>query len=200
MPNGSLLGGFDDRRCQYAKALFRNPSSVACFPGMCSDEKNGPAPQASVQELGHIKHAVAAGEHQKIINNYKAEYAKHPQDQALTKDYVKSLEEIKMAADRASEREDFAAAGKTYKLLLINYSDFRAFAHMLSFDKTKLKTKLAVYKDALSKKGFQEYRKCEPSEAISHWQGYLAIDPNNADVKKALNTAKMQQKNLQQTK
>jgi cytochrome c-type biogenesis protein CcmH/NrfG len=69
---------------------------------------------------------------------------------------------------------------------------------MLSFDRAKLNAKITDCKTALSKKGFQEYRQGNLSEAIALWQGYLAIDPNNADIKKAVNTAKLQQKNLQQ--
>jgi tetratricopeptide (TPR) repeat protein len=166
----------------------------------CAQMKSGPPRQASVQETGHIKRAPAAGDHQKIINDYKTEYAKHPQDHMLLREYVKSLEDIKAAADGALNRENYASAGKTYKVLMKNYPDFKGFAHMLSFDREHLNTKLTNCKDSLSRKGFQEYRAGDLSEAISLWQGYLAIDPNNTDIKRALNTAKIQQKNLQQTK
>jgi tetratricopeptide (TPR) repeat protein len=173
--------------------------------------KNGPSPQASVQEpmksdtsphtpvqeTGSTRKLMKTGDHQKNIDIYKAEYAKHPQDQALLREYMKSLEEMKDAADGAFEKEDYATAGKTYNVLLKNYSAFKSFTHMLSFDRAKLNVKLTECKTALSKKGFQEYRQGNLSEAISLWQNYLAIDPNNADIKKAVNTAKLQQKNLQ---
>jgi tetratricopeptide (TPR) repeat protein len=176
------------------------------FPA-CAQMKNGPSPQAPVQEASpitsaqepvQIKQHLLAGDHQKTIDAYKAEHAKRPQDKTLVKDFVKSLEEIKVAADQEFERNNFASAGKTYNVLLKNYQDFRTFVHMLSFDRPKLNTKLTSCKSSLSKKGFHEYRQGNLSEAIALWQGYLAIDPNNADIKKALNTAKLQQKNLQQ--
>ena len=47
-----------------------------------------------------------------------------------------------MVADRASEKEDFVSAGKTYNVLLKNYPAFKAFTHMLSFDRAKLNAKL----------------------------------------------------------
>jgi tetratricopeptide (TPR) repeat protein len=159
--------------------------------------KSGTSPQASVQEPGSTKKLMKTGDHQKTIAVYKAEHAKHPQDQMLLREFVKSLDEMKVAADGAFEREDYASAGKTYNVLLKNYPAFKAFAHMLSFDRAKLNAKLTDCKTALSKKGFQEYRQGNLSEAISLWQGYLAIDPKNADIKKALNTATLQQKNLQ---
>jgi hypothetical protein len=71
---------------------------------------------------------------------------------------------------------------------------------MLSFDGAQLNTKLTICKTALPKQGLQEYRDGNHIEAISLWQGYLTIYPNNADIKKALNTAKLQQKNLLQNK
>jgi tetratricopeptide (TPR) repeat protein len=160
--------------------------------------KNGTPSQASVQETVSNKKFMKTGDYQKTIDAYKAEYAKHPQDQALLREYVKSLEEMNDAAYGSFEREDYTSAGKTYNVLLKNYPAFKAFTHMLSFDRTKLNAKLTDCKAALSKKGFQEYRQGNLSEAIALWQGYLTIDPNNADIKKAVNTAKLQQKNLQQ--
>jgi tetratricopeptide (TPR) repeat protein len=159
-----------------------------------------PKAAAPTHAPSQVKQALAAGDYQKTINQYKAEYRKHPQDQALVKEYVKTLKEIKAAADESALGEDVASACKTYNILLKNYPDFKAFAHALSFDRTQLKAKTTNCKTALSKKGFQEYRQGNLTEAISLWQDCLAIDPNNADIKKALNTAKAQQKNLQQTK
>jgi tetratricopeptide (TPR) repeat protein len=169
------------------------------FPA-CAQWKTGASPQTSVQDPGQVKPPLLPGDHPKTIDAYKADYAKNPQDQALLRDYVKTLEEIKIAADRAMGREDLVSAGKNYNILLKNYKDFKTFAHMLSFDRDQLNTKNAACKTALSKKGFQEYRQGNLSEAIALWQGYLVIDPNNADVKNALNTAKLQQKNLKQKK
>ncbi len=156
-------------------------------------------PQTYGQTLSQAKQNVTAGRYQKAIDLYQAEYERHPQDRVLVKEYLKSLEEIKMTADRALSREDFESAGKAYNVLLKNYPDFKGFKHMLSFDRAQLYSRFTNCKTALSKKGLQEYREGDLDEAISLWQDYLALDPHNADIKKALNTAKTQQKNLQQT-
>ena len=201
------------RNFQEPGRLFIILLLLIIFPS-CAQMKNGPSPQASVQEpmksdtsphtpvqeTGSTRKLMKTGDHQKNIDAYKAEYAKQPQDQALLREYVKSLEEMNDAAGSSFEREDYTAAGKTYNVLLKNYPAFKAFTHMLSFDRAKLNAKLTECKTALSKKGFQEYRQGNLGEAIALWQGYLAIDPNNADIKKAVNTAKMQQKNIQQMK
>jgi tetratricopeptide (TPR) repeat protein len=166
----------------------------------CAQMKSGQSPKASVQELSQARQYMTEGEYQKVIDFYDAEYKRHPQDRELMKEYVKSLEEIKTAANRALGRKDFATAGKTYYVLLKNYPEFKGFADLLSFDRAQLNSRLTNCKTILYKKGFQEYRKGNLTESIALWQDYLAIDPDNTDIKKALSTAKTQQKNLRQTK
>lgn len=162
-----------------------------------------PAPtpvQTQVQTQSSVKQYMRMGEYQKVIDLYRAEYSKHPQDRLLVKDYVSILEEVKTTADKASDREDFACAGKAYKVLQKNYPDFKAFAHMLSFEMAQINSRLTNCKTALSRKGLQAYREGNLDDAISFWQDNLTIDPNNTDIRKSLNTAKLQQKNLQNTK
>lgn len=164
---------------------------VACAPMKGA----GPA-QSPVQGTQQPKTTKS----EKRIEDHKANYARHPQNEEVLKEYVKHLEEIKTGADRALEREEFSSAARGYRMLLGNYSDFQPFVHKLSFDRAKLNGQLNACKDGLSRKGFHEYRQGNINQAISLWQDYLAIDPHNKDIKKALNTAKLQQKNLQQTR
>jgi len=171
-------------------------SGLSPQPSVQTQQPSVQTQQASSQTRGQAQRYVTAGEYQKAIDLYKTEYKKNPKDSVFVKEYVKSLEEIKASADGASEKKDFAPAGKTYNILLKNYPDFKRFAGTLSFDSAILNSKLTNCKTALSKKGFQAYREGKLSEAISLWQDYLEIDPNNTDIKKALNTARMQQKNL----
>jgi tetratricopeptide (TPR) repeat protein len=113
---------------------------------------------------------------------------------------VKSLEDIKSAADKVLEEEDFASAGRNYNVLLKNYPRFKGFEKKLSFNRTYLNIKLSHCKQSLSKQGFQEYRKGNLSGAIALWKSLLAIDPHNKEIKEALRIAKLQQNNLQENK
>ena len=141
-----------------------------------------------------------AGECQKALEEYSARYRRHPRDQALAKEYAKSVEEIKSAADKECDRQEFVAAGRTYDLLFKRYAQFKDFAHRLTFNKAYLNEKLSLCKKSLSVLGFQEYRKGNLSEAITMWRGLRMIHPNNKDIRKAMNTATEQQKNLQTKK
>ena len=139
-----------------------------------------------------------AGAYQDAIADYRTEYRSRPHDQALAEEYAKSLEDIKAVADKASDEEDFASAGRIYYVLLKNYSYFKDFVGMLSFDSAHLKAKLSHCKKSLSAQGFREYRKGNLTGAIALWKSLLAIDPDNADIKGVVRTATLQQKNLQE--
>jgi tetratricopeptide (TPR) repeat protein len=154
--------------------------------------------QTSSQTDDSGKKYMKRGEYQEAIDTYDAAYRKHPHDEALLKSFVKSIEYIKSTADKASEKDDLTSAAKNYDLLVRNYSLFKEFEKMLSFNIAHLDEKLCNCKMAITKKGFQEYRKGNLSGAILLWEGLLAIDPDNTDIRKSLRTAKLQQKNLEE--
>jgi tetratricopeptide (TPR) repeat protein len=156
--------------------------------------------QESTQAANLAKGYMEAGECQKAIDVYHVEYGKHPHDQALVREYVKIMENIRSAADKALDKEDFASAGRLYDVLLKNYSHFKGFKKKFSFNSTHLNKKLSCCKKALFKQGFQEYRKGNLSGAIVLWEALLDIDPQNTDIKESLRTAKLQHKNLQEKK
>lgn len=124
------------------------------------------------------------------------EAGKHQNKQALVKEVVKNIEEIKSAADKAFDKKDFVSAGRSYKILLQKYPHFKDFDKQLSFNSTHLNEKLSHCKKTISNHGFQEYRKGNLGGAIALWQNLLTIDPHNTDIKKSLTTAELQQKNL----
>lgn len=160
--------------------------------------QNQAASQAPVQAATLAKKHMEAGEYQKAIDIYSDECRKQPKDLPLMKEYAKSLEGIKSTADKALEKRDFASAGRMYYVLQNNYAKFNDVAQMLSFNSAYLNTKLSYCKKSLSMQGFQEYRKGNLTKAIGLWQSLLVIDPNNKDIKEAVRTATLQQKNLQE--
>jgi tetratricopeptide (TPR) repeat protein len=175
--------------------------SCATMKSWISSKSPDQTPTKSpVQTQTHAKQFMDAGDYQKAIDTYNVEYRKQPRAPALVKEYVKSLEDIKSAADKGLEEEDFASAGKNYNVLLKNYPRFKGFDNRLSFNRTYLNIKLSNCRQSLSKQGFQEYRKGNLSGAIALWQGLLTIDPHNTEIKEALRIAELQQKNLQENK
>jgi tetratricopeptide (TPR) repeat protein len=139
-----------------------------------------------------------AGEYQQAIDDYHASAASWPRDRELASEFAKSVERIMDIGDKAFDGQDFATAGRAYAVLLKNHRSFRVLVPAPSLDEARLNERLAQCKEALSTKGFQEYRNGNISGAIALWQSLLAFDPGNTDIRGALRTAKQQQKNLQE--
>ena len=157
-----------------------------------------PAPPAASTVLPpeQIRQQMEAGNYRQAVDLHKAAMASEPQNKNLVRAFEISLEDIYLKAEKAAAANDFAAAGKLYHLIYGNYPDPKGTAQTLSFTRAGLASKLEQCKSALYHRGFQEYRDGNLNQAIAVWQDYLSLEPDNADIQKALNTAKTQQKNL----
>ncbi len=186
---------FTLQSCTGIKNLVSSKSSVHTS----SNTKN--TTQASSQSPDQVadlaQKNIKAGNYQKAINIYSNECRKQPRHSQLVQMYAKSLDNIKSTADNAFEKRDFACAGRIYYVLQNNYGKFSHIVQMLSFNIAYLNSRLSYCKKSLSIQGFQEYRKGHLNSALVSWQGVIDIDPNNKDIKEAIRTAKLQQKNLQ---
>jgi hypothetical protein len=164
---------------------------LLCLVSSCSSVETATKTRDPVQTRSQ-----SATDYQGILNNWKSEHAKNPKDQEIIKNYARAVEDMKTAADKAYERDHYASSGRIYATLLKNYSGFKRFAKWLSFDRQELQDRLSSCKTALYQKGFEQYRNNHLNEAILHWQGLLSIDPHNEDIRKTVNTAILQRKNL----
>ncbi len=153
----------------------------------------------SRQTIDRARGYMRAGDYQKAIDDYHAGYRKTPRDKALLQAYVQSLEQRAGGADQTLEQQEVGAAGKIYAILQKNYPRFSGFEQKLTFTSTSLTAKLERCKKTLFKQGFQEYRQGNLSRSIALWEDLLVIDPENTDIKEALRTARLQQKNLNAT-
>ena len=156
-----------------------------------------PEAQGPVKTENQAIKLMEAGEYQKAIDIYSAEYSKRPQDAGLVKEYTKGLENIKSTADKALEKKDYAYAGRLYYLLKSNSVKFSNLNKLISFDRSYLDERISSCVKSLSVQGFEAYRNGDISSALAAWQAVLAIDPENKAIKEAVKTAKQQQKNLQ---
>jgi tetratricopeptide (TPR) repeat protein len=159
-----------------------------------------PAPRvpdrSPAQAVEQARKYADAGEYRKAIDIYSETYRLQPHDSSLTKEFARCLEGVRSIADEWLEKGDIAAAGGLYYILQNDYEKFEVIEQALSFDDAYLDTKLGFCKHTLTKQGFEEYRKGNIDTAIALWEGLLAIDPNNNDMKEAVRTATQQKKNL----
>jgi tetratricopeptide (TPR) repeat protein len=141
-----------------------------------------------------------AGDFQKAIEIYKEIYQQNSKDSMVRRSYTKALEAIKKNADQAFERKDFALAGKVYEILWRNYSHFTDMNPSLSWGIEFLKNRMQNCKTFLYEKALDQYRSGNLSDATAIWKSLLEFDPENAEIRKAVDTATIQLRNLEKMK
>jgi tetratricopeptide (TPR) repeat protein len=137
-----------------------------------------------------------AGDYEKALETYKGMPQAERQDARAATGFARAMEEIKRRADEAAARQDYTEAGKVYALLARNHATVLELKQPLSFSREFLEKSLIKCRTELTRAGLEQYRKGNLAEAISLWQGLLRFDPNNIEIKKAVETASEQQKKL----
>ena len=143
---------------------------------------------------------LTAGDFQKTIEIYQEIYQQNPKDSRVRSSYTKALEGIKKNADQAFERKDFALAGRAYEVLWRNYSHFTHMNPSLSWSIEFFNNRMQDCKTFLYEKALDQYRSGNLTDATATWKSILEFDPENAQVKKAVDTATIQLRNLEKTK
>jgi len=141
-----------------------------------------------------------AEEFPKAIVIYREVYQKYPQDPTVRSGYIKTLESIKSVGDIAFKRSDFALAGRVYRILLNNYSSTSRLNGSISFNREGLTARIRDCKKILFEKGLKQYRSGNLDQAISIWKSILAFDPESQEIKKVVDMATLQLRNLQKAK
>jgi hypothetical protein len=138
------------------------------------------------------RQALEAGDFAKALDTYQAAFKENPGDADLAAKYRGTVNDIEAAGDRDLGNKDFALAGRVNALLLKNFHFFEGLRPPVAFSRRTLREAIAICRDGLSKAGLEEYRKGNVAKAIAVWEDLLAFDPDNAEIKKAANTARIQ--------
>ncbi len=128
---------------------------------------------------------------------YGAALRKYPGDRRLLRYYLNAAEDILDTADNTFDKGEFAVSGRAYAALLRNYPHFQEISRNLSFDGKYLQARLTECSDRLCERALTQYRQGNLTAAISLWKNILEFEPENAGVKKAIDTASTQLENLQ---
>ena len=103
------------------------------------------------------------------------------------------LELIKGRADQMFNKEDFAAAGSLYALLI------KTVPNSISrkLDMKTLNQRMKTCQKSLFESGLERYRSGDLNDAIFHMEEHPCVfDPDHRKLKKALDMAMLQLKNL----
>jgi tetratricopeptide (TPR) repeat protein len=144
--------------------------------------------------------ALKSGDPAKALDIYAEAFREIPGDRDLAAKYLRVVREVKAAGEKALAGGDFAQAGKLHSLLLQRFLFFESMKLSLTFGRSDLAAALAACRDGLTKAGLAEYRNGNLAKAIAVWEALLAFDPGNAEIKKAVDTARIQMKKIDRDK
>jgi len=144
-----------------------------------------------------VEELLRAGEYEKALGAETALSPAELGDPVLASNSLKTMEEIKRRGDDAAAGQDYIAAGKAYAALAAHYAAASRLGRRLSFTMAELDAGVRSCRTELTRQGLEQYRRGNLSEAIAIWNGVLQFDPANPEIKKAVETAREQQKGLQ---
>jgi tetratricopeptide (TPR) repeat protein len=142
------------------------------------------------------REAISAGDYEKAIDVFNEAIQTYPERDSFQKDLIETCIDMHERAKKALEREDFVLAGKMYFLLLKEYAFLAKLDPSLPFSKESLEDGIKDCRTQLTRKGLIEYREGNLKEAISIWENLLQFDPENAEIRKAIDNAKEQLKKI----
>lgn len=143
---------------------------------------------------------IARGEYQKALEAYSDAYKKYPHNSELQAGYARAGEKIKSIAYGALKKSDFPAAGGIFNVLLTSGITGKDLSGSLSFDRDYLSRQIKTCSEALMEIGLMKYREGSLDDAVSIWKKALTFDPENRDVKKAIDKATVQLQKLKNIK
>jgi len=143
------------------------------------------------------RQALARGDYLKALEGFKGLPPEVLRSPAQAAGLRRIMEEIRSLADKVLARKDFVAAGKGYAVLWREYPLAKQVNISLSFTRNDAEEGLKNCRAQLTREGLDQYRKGNLKEAIAIWQGLLQFDPDNAEIRKAVDTATEQLKKLQ---
>ncbi len=184
--------------------LLKNFPRFSDFADLLSFKKNFLVLRLKLSRMLPVKKQAQSclknGDIQKGIDLYSDLIRQYPRDTTVRNGYVSLLESIKGQADLDFKRRDFAHAGRTYRILLKNYSSLSTLKRFLSYDAALLDKGIETCRKILFEDALEEYRSGNLNQAISICRNILTFDPENLEVKKAMHKAILQAGNLEKIK
>lgn len=145
-----------------------------------------------------VQNALATGNFTTAIDMYKASVKSYPNDALLQEKFLDTVSEIFKIAESAQREQNYIMAGKVYTFLSKNLQILNGSLPSLPFTENSLEERLRNCRAALTGKGLEQYRKGKLKEAITIWEGILQFDPDNIEIKKAIDNAEAQLKKIKE--
>ncbi len=149
-----------------------------------------------VRSKSQANNAIESGDYKKALEIYKLATQAFPEDPSLNENLIRTVIEIYAIGEKILEREDYVQAGKMYTLLLKEHPWLKNSDAPLPFSGNTLEEVIKRCRTLLTRKGLELYREGKLKEAISVWKGILEFDPENEEIRKAIENAEEQLKKI----
>ena len=139
-----------------------------------------------------VNHEIRTGDYMQALKSYRPLFHEYHNNKSLNQNFSKTVSRIYNREEKAFKSKDLAAAGYINYVLLENYDLIERFIPSLPFSKKSLEEGKKMCRDSLIKMGLDCYRKGDLQGAISNWKGILKFDPQNVEIRKAIDSSEEQ--------
>jgi tetratricopeptide (TPR) repeat protein len=142
-----------------------------------------------------FREELRAGNHAEALAAFEPGFREYPEDIILRTVYAKRVNDVRAAGAKALAAKDYTLAGRINRLLLESLAAIEALggpAEKTVMNTAELAGALQLCASGLANRGLVEYRRGNVEEAVAAWEGLLSFDPGNAEIKRAVETARAQ--------
>ena len=147
--------------------------------------------QVRNQKAGAEK-AFKAGQYETAINLLLAGLKEYPEEEILKGYLNQVIEAIYSQASLALETKDWAMAGRLYSILKTLGSNHKNYLANFPLSLEEIDKSIKNCSQQLTNLGLRQYREGNLKEAIAIWEKILVFQPENEEIKKAIQTARAQ--------
>ena len=173
--------------CSQVESFLKKPSPPAV--------KKAPAEERSLL-LAKAGRLLESGSHAPALDTFKRARKKYRSDKTVIDAERKAFESIYRDAVASLEVRECSLAGASYYLLNDRLPALGDLAGGLSFSSEDVAGGLDECRRMLALKGLEEYRRGNLGAALTSWESLLGFDPGNEEIRKAVETSKVQLEEL----
>ncbi|MBN2245208.1 MAG: hypothetical protein JW755_05120, partial [Candidatus Aminicenantes bacterium] len=143
-----------------------------------------------------VDNLLKTDDYSKAIALYQTLFNDYLGDRSVAQNFMKTVSSIYQRGETAFKNNDLVMSGCIHYALLKNYDLIRRSDLSFPFSNSSLQDRIKWCSDNLTKKGLEYYRKGNLKEAIPIWKGILTFDPENVEIKKAIENSEEQLKKI----
>lgn len=194
--DGALAGRDFGRAAAAYQALLDGWTGIGGFASKLTfgrdDLRAGLAACRAGESALQARRALAARNYGQAVAAYRSALKDQPGNAELKAGFASVVGEIQAAGEKAFDDGDYAAAGRISVLLLDNLAGFERQGVAGKLTAKSLAAAVQRCAVRLKNRGLVEYRKGNLEKAVAIWDGLLEFDPGNAEIKRAVETARAQ--------